>query len=217
MSMLSCQVFLFLFLFEVHSLRNKTYMDGSVKFSLDIPAAIEKCREKGFGDKDIVIDAILCSSKKISEKDVSNIKSLGVLMRTVEIYLYDMTMRDLDEISHVFPNVTLRYVIAPNVTLPSGIIPLQFDPKEIEIMIQQGISEAKKTVLKGEGKNYKELFNEYLIEKYSSMLGKNVDLDKALSLQKEVNNRKDISLEKIKQKLKEKKGFLKDKNLEYLN
>lgn len=54
----------------------KTLVDGGLFTNIDISESIVKCRESGFEDKDIIIDAILCFDKvvKIQEWQKKEIK-----------------------------------------------------------------------------------------------------------------------------------------------
>jgi len=190
----------FPFIFPNVNFQNKTFMDGGVKFSLDIPSAIQKCRDKGFSDNQIVIDVVLCSSKKISTEDTKNMKSISVLLRTVEIFGYDMAMKDLNEIGHIFPNATVRYVVSPSVALPSGKIPLDFNPEQIEIMIQQGIKDAQTVVKQGPGESLKKVLMVHNVERVSAMMGRNVDGEEALSVMQKINEGKKRDHERMKAK-----------------
>jgi len=152
--------------------RNKTYMDGGVKVSVDIPTAVNKCRDQGFRDRDIVVDVLLNGAKNMTDANVSSFHPLNVLYRVYEIYGYDTSMRDLEEMSRIFPNVTIRYVVAPTKPLPSGDIPLSFKPDQIETMIQMGIVDGKNVVKKGPGVNFKKMLYQHYEEKAMRIFGK---------------------------------------------
>jgi len=167
---------------------------------MDIPSAIQKCRDKGFNDKNIVVDVVLCSSKKIAEEDVSTMKSLAVLLRTTEIFSFDLAMRDLIEIGHIFPNVDLRYVVAPTVPLPSGSLPLKFKPDQIEVMIQQGIKDAADAVKLGHGKMLENILKSHYVEKVSAMMGRPVTEEEAVSVMNKIKEGEKRDYERMKKK-----------------
>jgi len=153
--------------------KNKTFMDGGVKVSVDIPTAVNKCRDRGFMDTDIVVDVLLNSAKTLKrDDDVSKFHPLDVLYRVFEIYGYDMAMSDLEEMGRIFPNVTIRYVVAPSKALPSGTIPLNFKPDQMEQMIQIGIVDGTNVVKMGEGVNFQRLLRQYYEEKAMRLFGK---------------------------------------------
>ena len=182
-------------------LRNNSYMDGGVKYSVDIPSAIQRCRDKGFSDDKIVIDSILCSESHIENVDASNYKSIDVLSRTIKLFMYNLKMSDLIEIGHIFPNVTLRYVIGPSKTLPDGMIPLDFNPTQIEQMISIGISDAKTTVASKKGKTFEKLRKKYIMKKARIYLNKkDVTLEEAELMMNKIKEGKLRDYERMKKK-----------------
>ena len=50
-------------IFEPQIHEKQTLVDGGVFSNLDMSEAIVKCKEKGFEEKDIIIDIILCFDK----------------------------------------------------------------------------------------------------------------------------------------------------------
>jgi hypothetical protein len=148
-------------IFPLNYFRNKYYMDGGVKINLDIASGVNKCSDMGYEDEDIVLDVIMLNSRVLSEQDASGVHPLGVLNRVFEIYGYDHAMRDIEYAREAFPKVDFRYVIAPTVKLPSGKIPLDFSPLQIEAMIKYGYEDAKNVIKLGPTKNFDILVNAY--------------------------------------------------------
>jgi predicted patatin/cPLA2 family phospholipase len=132
------------------------YTDGGINVGVDLISGINRCKEMGFKDEEIILDTILCSTSHIPEKE-KNLKAPQVLARIVEIVHYNNSMRDLMDALRFYPNVNFRYLVSPEKHLPSGSLPIQFDPKKLEEMIQIGIVDGEKTVKDGEGTNYKKL------------------------------------------------------------
>ncbi len=134
------------------------FVDGGVKVSLDIPSGINKCLDMGYPLENIYIDAILCSSTShLPEIDVKRLKTEMVLIRVLEIYGYDYSMRDIVEISIDFPKTNFRYIISPTKKLPSGLIPLTFSPEQMEEMIEIGAEDGKNAAKHGFEGNAKEV------------------------------------------------------------
>jgi predicted acylesterase/phospholipase RssA len=159
-------------IFPNRQFRNETYMDGGVKVSIDLPTSVNKCRSKGYKDSDIVVDVLLNSVKTIDKLSPIGDHPLDVLFRVFDIYGYDETMRDLEEMSRIYPDVYVRYVVAPSQVLPSGSVPLNFDPTQIEEMIQIGIKDGENAVKSGEGVLWKQMKEKYLQEKMKKWTGK---------------------------------------------
>ena len=103
------------------------------------------------------------------------------LIRIMEIYGYDNSMKDFDLVKQIFPNVKFRYVVAPTKPLPSGSVPLVFSPAEIETMIAYGSQDAQDVVKKGEGRNLEELmegFKKDRLKLHGRKLKKSQSLEK---------------------------------------
>lgn len=145
---------------------NITYIDGGVKVNVDIFSGIDKCLDMGYSFEDIIVDVILCSkSDMLPEVDVSTLHPVQILIRLLEIYGYDNSMRDIEDITMDFPKVNLRYLVAPSIKLPSSLIPLTFSPEEIEKMIETGIEDAKSAIKYGEKGNFYRYLSQYRQER----------------------------------------------------
>jgi predicted patatin/cPLA2 family phospholipase len=161
--------------------KNKNYIDGGVKFSVDIAAGIQKCLDKGYNDTSIYVDVVLCNSKILPQKESSNFHPLQVLIRYLEISGYDNAMKDVDMVIDLFDRVNFRYIVAPTQKLPSGSVPLEFSPVQMNNMIELGISDAKKVTEMGEGVNFKKLNGQYKQETAELYLGVGKNKDKSLT------------------------------------
>lgn len=125
----------------------KTYVDGGTVWNLDISSGINKCLENGFEEKNIIVDAILCSGKRVAKRsDQQNYNTIQNYIRHWEISSYYTTMSDIDEIIRGYQKVEFRYVVIPERPLPSGYIPLGFKHDDIVLMIEQGYEEAKEVI-----------------------------------------------------------------------
>jgi hypothetical protein len=87
------------------------FFDGSAARDIDIISAINRCVELGFTDEDIVVDAIMTTLANL--KDTHDKKSIGMLLRYLEISSYYNAMDGLLRAKFAFPNVKFRYVISP--------------------------------------------------------------------------------------------------------
>lgn len=66
-------------------------------------------------------------------------------------------MDDLYETMRAFPQINYWYLVMPKEKLPSGMIPLDFDPVKTKEMIRWGQEDAKKAM--NEGKSFSKIFN----------------------------------------------------------
>ena len=60
-----------------------TLVDGGCLYPINIFDAVNRCREAGFDDKDIIVDVFQASGAKLKELDVSNFTALQMLIRYV--------------------------------------------------------------------------------------------------------------------------------------
>ncbi len=168
-------------IFPVTPFDNNFYMDGGVKLSVDIASGINKCLNMGFIDEDVTVDVVLLNSKVLPLQDAEGVHPMGVLIRIMEIFGYDNSMKDFDYVKQIFPKVKFRYVVAPTKPLPSGSVPLVFSPSEIETMIAYGLQDAQDVVKKGEGRNLEELmegFKKDRLKLHGRKLNKSQSLEK---------------------------------------
>jgi len=156
---------------------NTSWMDGGVQVSIDIFSGINKCLDMGYSLDRIIIDALLCSAaQKLPKVDPSKMHPVMVLIRVLEIYGYNNSMKEMKDILYDFPKVNFRFIIAPSQKLPSGKIPLTFSPQEIEKMINIGIEDAKNAINYGENGNFQEFIQEYRKKRRNRIGVKNMKL-----------------------------------------
>ena len=188
------------FIFPTTNFQKNFYMDGGVKFSINIPSAIQKCRNLGFPDHKIVVDAVLCENNKMERIDTKNLKTIGVMFRTAEIFISDNSAMDLEEVGRIFPNVTLRYVVRPTKSLPTNTA-LDFQPLAMKQMIEYGIEDGKNAVLAGIGQTYEKIKRENYVEKAKLFLNKKeVTNEEVDHLIKTINQSKLKDFERLKTK-----------------
>jgi predicted patatin/cPLA2 family phospholipase len=137
----------------VSDIDENTYYDGGTSFSINLSGAINRCRDLGYAEEDIVIDSILCSAATIKEKDTSDYTSIPMLIRYLEIRLYYDTMDLLERAKDGYRKIDFRYTIAPTKRLTSGLLPFSFNSKQIKNMISTGREDAKKAIALGEEKS----------------------------------------------------------------
>lgn len=70
-----------IFPFVTH--KEKTLVDGGCLYPITIFDAVNRCREAGFDDKDIIVDVLEASGAKLKELDVSNYNAIQMLIRYV--------------------------------------------------------------------------------------------------------------------------------------
>lgn len=115
--------------------------------------AVNRCKNEVIGDDpdgEIILDQLLCVGAEFDDADTSNYKSFQMLMRYLEIYFFyfwiDMTQRAIN----IYPEVNFRYTIMPIEEIQEATLPMDFDPADIEKMLEYGERDAIEMVKLGE-------------------------------------------------------------------
>lgn len=96
------------------------WFDGSAVWDIDIFSAVNRCRDKGFTEADIVIDVILTSAANLAEVDAENYKSINMLFRYLEISNYYNAMDGLLRAQFAYQKATFRHIIMPTESFPTS-------------------------------------------------------------------------------------------------
>lgn len=129
--------------FPMQYFQGMYYMDGAVKYHMDVISGIQKCLEMT-SEENIIVDMVSCSPKTLAQEN-KNYRSEGVMDRADEITSYEKNVKHLEWAKNSFPKVNFRYYIKPSKKLP-GEIALDFNPKSIEASIKQGYDDAKAAI-----------------------------------------------------------------------
>ena len=100
------------------------WFDGSAVWDVDIFNAINQCKDKGFEEKDIVVDVILTSSANLADVPAEDYKSIQMLFRYLEISSFYNSMDGLLRAKFAYERVFFRYAISPSAFIPSSEKPL---------------------------------------------------------------------------------------------
>ena len=90
-----------------------SYFDGSAVWDIDIFSAINRCKEEGFAESDIIVDVILTSSANLKQVQAEDYKSIGMLFRYLEISTFYNSMDGLLRAKFAY-DCDFRYVISPS-------------------------------------------------------------------------------------------------------
>lgn len=153
------------FFSPVSDLDNTTYYDGGTTHNINIWDAINGCIDEGYNHTQIVVDVILCSAATLTDKDVSQYKTIPMVLRFLEIESYYDTMELLERAVADFSDVTFRYVVVPTQKLEPSLVPMVFNHDQIEKMIEIGRNDAKQVMEFGEGESTK-----YILEYHQKKL-----------------------------------------------
>lgn len=160
--------------FESVEFQNMTLIDGGVLINLDIAGAIERCKETGAKDKDIIVDIVMCSGAILSDVEPKDFNSVQMMKRFSQIHSFQKTMGWITQGKANFPKVNFRYIVAPTSPVSHEFIPLGFKQKDIQRMINLGKEDAKRTVEMGVGTMGNHMLDYY---KQSTEVSFNNDID----------------------------------------
>ena len=114
------------------------FVDGGTAWGLDIPLAVQRCKEIVKKDEDIIIDVILTKGFVLPPINVTEMRTLDMYYYNNDIFALYKTMKAFDQQVVEYPNVTVRSVMYPKEQLPSGNTPIFFNHDQMEAMIQKG-------------------------------------------------------------------------------
>jgi len=144
---------------------DRIFMDGGVKAVVDIPAGIKKCYDSGFTADQVYLDMILCNAISITDYDKKCYNPIQILLRVLELYNYEKTIRDIQDSMSEYKDIKWRYLIKPNKHLLWKENPLDFTPEEIEELITLGIEHGNQVIFQKEGFYFKEFIEFYNLGK----------------------------------------------------
>jgi predicted patatin/cPLA2 family phospholipase len=134
----------------VDDIDEEIYYDGGTSFSIDIGGAINWCKDNGYAEEDIVIDTILNTAATIKDKETKDYTSIPMLIRYLEIRLFYNTMDLLERAKDAYRTVDFRFTIAPTRHLESGLLPFNFNAKQIKKNLQAGRDDVKSAIAQGD-------------------------------------------------------------------
>ena len=122
----------------------REYYDGSTVRSINIADAVAQCKKLvGNDESKITLDVIMNSGGTFKVKDASGFKAIRMGLRYLEILYYYRSMDLILRAKAAYKNLNFRYVVAPTSSLAGGLLPFNFEPKQIEENINHGIKDAQ--------------------------------------------------------------------------
>eukprot|EP00347_Sterkiella_histriomuscorum_P008922 403343227 len=132
------------FLFPPTKFQGHLLMDGGTVWNTNMVSAVDKCKELGFSEKDVLIDILLLNQPSLSKEDrTKDLTAIENYFRRREIAGYYDTLSDVESFKRAQPNVEIRHLFIPSVPLSSGLGKMSFDWKDTEFMFEAGKVDAK--------------------------------------------------------------------------
>lgn len=138
-------------IFPPTKMDNEVLVDGGVYTNIDLSDAIVKCKDMGYEEKDIIIDAIFCFDKQVFLEEWSmfdsKYKNAYQLYERKENFVnFYYYYEDITRVVRGYPDVHFRHLIAPTMQLPGTWLPILEGREEVETMIKAGYEDTEKNL-----------------------------------------------------------------------
>lgn len=117
--------------------QNDWWCDGAVTANLNAFIAVDRCREYGFEDKDIVMD-LLYDEPWGGPDDLKVNNTRQLMNRILTVQKFFTTFWYISQTMNNFPEVDFRFMVMPTKPLP---FPLSLDQKSIQYEISLGYND----------------------------------------------------------------------------
>lgn len=104
---------------------------------------IKHCREMGYKDEFINVDAVVSGNPKMKSVFANMYNAFGIFERTTEVMDYYEMIFGVVKAQMGHPKVNFRHVVGPPRKMASKIIPLQFTSDEVENLLKFGQKDTK--------------------------------------------------------------------------
>lgn len=129
--------------FESVKIGGTVYSDGGSVMGSNIFSAVNRCKQSGYAESDIVLDLVTCNSNILAPFNATaNNKAAQILARSDDITSFSKAMADIFDACDAYPLVNWRYYVPAPANLNGSS--MTFDKDHLEAMAQQGIEVASK-------------------------------------------------------------------------
>mmetsp|Transcript_17985 Transcript_17985/g.32309 ORF Transcript_17985/g.32309 Transcript_17985/m.32309 type:complete len:197 (+) Transcript_17985:456-1046(+) len=129
-------------------------VEGSIRYTADVLGVVNYCLDKGYKEKDIIVDTIFTEYSELKEVDAKKFRTLDVVHRVYSIYNFQSINFSMEVAYHTFPSVHFRHIIRPSEDLV-GIVEgksYNYNKHQLKQLYKQGLEDAADTV---HGKRFK--------------------------------------------------------------
>jgi len=124
--------------FESVKIDGTVYNDGGSVMGSNIFSAINRCKQSGYAEKDVVLDLVTCSSTTLAPFNATAENQADqILSRSNDIAAFSKTMADIFDACKAYPSVNWRYYVPAPANLNGSA--MTFDIGHLEAMLQTGI------------------------------------------------------------------------------
>ena len=119
-------------MFKSVEFQDSLWFTGSAIYEIDVLGPINHCRELGYKDKYINVDAIVSGNPKLNSVYANIFNAFGIIERTTEVMDYYEMIFGVVKAQMGHPKVNFRHIIGPPRKMANRIIPLQFTSDEVD-------------------------------------------------------------------------------------
>jgi len=147
----------FPFAFPMTELRGRYYMDGGTTWNTNIISAIDKCKQLGYKEEEIVLDIMQLDPMSIEpwHPTSNQTNTWNYYMRAQGLKSNYQSLNDLAEFIHANPKLNYRYLVIPSKSLMADWQMLYPNPTLNAAVIEQGKEDAQAALAMGEGGSFK--------------------------------------------------------------
>lgn len=103
------------------------WFDGSAVYDMDIFTGVNRCKDAGYKESDIVVDVIMTSAPQLKDVDATDFKTLNMLARYLQISGYYSAMDGVLRAKFAYKDVNWRHMVMPSAAIGSSIRPFNND------------------------------------------------------------------------------------------
>jgi hypothetical protein len=100
-------------IFAPYEAWNTTWLSGSSIWNIDVAAPVLRCKNMGYAEEDIIIDAVLDDATPLAKVNVSHYNAIEMGLRTYDVMNYYTARQALLDAQIAYPSVTFRHVVGP--------------------------------------------------------------------------------------------------------
>lgn len=141
-------------IFAPYEAWNSTWLTGSSIWNIDIAAPILRCKNMGYAEEDIVIDAVIDDATDLPKVNVSRYNAFEMGLRSYEVMNYYTARKALLNAQIAYPSVTFRHVVGPKSTWTERTmdqmynwmfqwVPIAYSKTEVQRLKMKGYNDAK--------------------------------------------------------------------------
>jgi hypothetical protein len=117
-------------------------VEGSVQYTADLIGVVNYCLDQGYAEENIIIDTVFVQAAKLDSVDAQHYKTLDVVKRVAQVYLYDGVNISLQIAENTYPDVNFRYILRPKKSYRENHERFGFTKHELKSLFADGMKDA---------------------------------------------------------------------------